>query len=218
MAGWHRGGRRRAGELGLQALPAGRSRPGTGRAAPYRQPASPSAATAAPSGRRCHPQPAAAARARQAARRQRRRPPKATACPLCPSPAALSRASPRPGARDARRVGRAALRRCCCCPPLQPAPNQPTERRPICGSRRTSTLFLVTWRRTATAGGRAGRQWALAAHPDPHLSPPSPRPRPTPPRVVKTAAVTRRLRAAPEVKAFLCVEFSAVAVGHHYFT
>ena len=56
------GGRRRAGELGLQALPAGRSRPGTGRAAPYRQPARPSAATAAPSGRRCHPPPAAAAR------------------------------------------------------------------------------------------------------------------------------------------------------------
>eukprot|EP01045_Picozoa_sp_COSAG04_P036929 COSAG04_NODE_9203_length_887_cov_2.030457_1_plen_117_part_01 len=51
---------------------------------------------------------------------------------------------------------------------------EPTERRPICGSRRTSTLFLVTWRRTATAGGRAGRQWALAAHPDPHLSPPPP--------------------------------------------
>ena len=126
-----------------------------------------------PQGRRCHPQPAAAPRARHAARRRRRRPPKATACPLCPSPAALSRASPRPGARDARRGGRAALRRCCCCcPPLQPPPNQPTERRPICGSRRTSTLFLVTWRRTATAGGRAGRQWALAAHPDPHLSPP----------------------------------------------
>ena len=76
-----------------------------------------------PQGRRCHPQPAAAPRARRAARRRRRRPPKATACPLCPSPAALSRASPRPGARDARRGGRAALRRCCCCcPPLQPAP------------------------------------------------------------------------------------------------
>ena len=38
------------GELGLQALPAGRSRPGTGLAAPPRPPASLAAATAAPSG------------------------------------------------------------------------------------------------------------------------------------------------------------------------
>ena len=113
-AGWASSDSRRSQPAAAGPEPAARPHTGSQRAhqRPQRHPQG-DAAT----------QPAAAARARQAARRRRRRPPKATACPLCPSPAALSRASPRPGARDARRVGRAALRRCCCCcPPLQPPP------------------------------------------------------------------------------------------------
>ena len=79
-----------------------------------------------PQGRRCHPQPAAAPRARRAARRRRRRPPKATACPLCLSPAMMSRAPPRLGARTPGGVGArpcGCCSGCCCCsPPLQPPP------------------------------------------------------------------------------------------------
>ena len=66
------------------------------------------------------------ARPRQAARRRRRRPPKATACPLCLSPAMMSRAPPRLGARTPGGVGArpcGCCSGCCCCsPPLQPPP------------------------------------------------------------------------------------------------
>ena len=211
------GGRRRAGELGLQALPAGRSRPGTGLAAPYRQPASPAAATAAPSGATLPPPACSSTQGAPRSSATATTSSQSDRMPTLPIP---GRAEPRstPPWCAQRQVGRARgpVALLLLLPPTAATPpNQPTERRPICGSRRTSTLFLVTWRRTATAGGRAGRQWALAAHPDPHLSPPphDDAPPHTPPRVAKTAAVTRRLRVAHEVKAFWCVESSAIPVG-----
>ena len=116
-----------------------------------------------PQGRCCPPPAAAAARAgapRSWATATTGRASRSDCMPTLPIP---GRAEPRstPPWCARRQAGRARGPAVLLLPlsPTAAAPQPvPTERRPICGSRRTSTLFLVTRRRTAPAGGRAGRQ------------------------------------------------------------